>query len=136
MFIKDKFKHGCKTLYVGVRLPHFVGIALLFALLGMDPRTAFAHTRLLSSEPAAGAVLQVAPKHVVLKFSAPPEKGFTEMAWTRDGQREWQPLEVTQDTKRVEAALPQLAPGRYKIRWSVLSRDGHRQRGVFQFQIP
>ena len=101
----------------------------------MSSQAAFAHTRLVSSEPAAGAVLHASPKRVTLKFSAPPEKGFSEMAWSKDGQTEWELLEVTQDNNRVEAALPQLAPGRYKIRWSVLSRDGHRQRGVLQFQI-
>ena len=110
-------------------------IVLLLALLSMSSQAAFAHTRLVSSEPAAGAVQQAAPKRVVLQFSAPPEKGFTELAWTKDGQAEWHALEVTQDDNRVEAALPQLAPGRYKIRWSVLSGDGHRQRGVLQFQI-
>jgi methionine-rich copper-binding protein CopC len=107
----------------------------LLALLGMSPQAALAHTRLLSSEPAADASLQTAPKRVMLNFSAPPEKGFTEMAWSKEGQVEWQPLEAVQDGRQVEATLPGLAPGRYKIRWSVLSRDGHRQRGVLQFSI-
>ena len=95
----------------------------------------FAHTRLLDSEPAAGAVLNTAPKRVVLKFSAPPEKDFSQLQWSRNGEENWQSLQVEQEKKQLEASLPALAPGRYKIRWSVLSRDGHRQRGVLQFRI-
>jgi len=104
-------------------------------MLGMHAETAFAHTRLISSEPATGAALNAAPTRVVLRFSAPPEKGFSEMQWAQDGSEKWNPLQVQQQSKQLEAALPALAPGRYKIRWSVLSRDGHRQRGVLQFKI-
>jgi copper resistance protein C len=133
--IKDKIEHSSQAVYAAVSLRKFMRIALLLALLGMGSQTAFAHTRLISSEPVAGAVLQAAPQRVVLQFSAPPEKGFTELALSQADKQQWQPLEVVQDVKQVRAALPPLKPGRYKIRWSVLSRDGHRQRGVFQFQI-
>ena len=80
-------------------------------------------------------MLNTAPKRVVLKFSAPPENGFNQLQWSRDGEENWQSLQVEQEKKQLEARLPALAPGRYKIRWSVLSRDGHRQRGVLQFSI-
>lgn len=104
-------------------------------MLGMGAEPAFAHTRLISSEPATGAALKAAPTRVVLRFSAPPEKGFSELQWAQGGNEKWNTLEVQQQSKQLVAALPTLAPGRYKIRWSVLSRDGHRQRGVLQFKI-
>jgi methionine-rich copper-binding protein CopC len=109
--------------------------ALLFVLLGTGAEIAFAHTRLISSEPAAGAALKTTPARVVLKFSASPEKGFSELQWAKDGEENWHRLDVVQQSRQLEAALPVLAPGRYKIRWSVLSRDGHRQRGALQFSI-
>jgi methionine-rich copper-binding protein CopC len=104
-------------------------------VLGFNTGPALAHTRLLASEPAAGAVLNTVPKRIVLKFSAPPEKGFSQLQWSEQGKGEWKSLQVEQLGKQLEASLPALAPGRYKVRWSVLSRDGHRQRGVLQFSI-
>ena len=109
--------------------------ALLFLLLLVGPIKAHAHTRLISSEPAADAVLKTAPGQLVLLFSASPEKGFSKLQWARAGAEAWHSLQVQQQEKQLKATLPELAPGRYKIRWSVLSRDGHRQRGVLQFQI-
>lgn len=123
------------ALRLSVPADSVVRLVLLSFLLGTLSFPALAHTRLISSEPAAGAVLQASPKRIVLQFSAPPEKGYTEMAWSKEGFEDWQSLQTTQEGNRVQAALPGLSPGRYKIRWSVLSRDGHRQRGVLQFQI-
>jgi methionine-rich copper-binding protein CopC len=110
-------------------------VALLLAILMFMPAEIYAHTRLLSSEPPAGAALKSAPGHVVLHFSAPPEPGFTSIQWASSKSDEWHKVEAAQLGGEVEALLPDLAPGRYKIRWSVLSRDGHRQRGVLEFQI-
>ncbi|HZV61553.1 MAG TPA: copper resistance CopC family protein [Methylophilaceae bacterium] len=109
--------------------------ALLCILLLLSPSVSQAHTRLLFSDPAAGAVLKTAPARVLLRFSAPPEKGFSELQWSHAKDEKWETLQVQQQARQLEGTLPSLAPGRYKIRWSVLSRDGHRQRGVLQFQI-
>ena len=109
--------------------------ALLFVMVAAWPGAATAHTRLIASEPQANAVLKAAPARITLDFSAPPEAGFSEMQWSQAAQEKWHALEVTQQATQLEAALPQLGPGRYKIRWSVLSRDGHRQRGVLEVQI-
>jgi len=115
-------------------LPRLAALLVLMAI-AVWPDAAMAHTRLVSSEPKANAVLDAAPARITLNFSAPPEEGFSEMQWSQGSEEEWQALEVIQQAARLEAALPQLAPGRYKIRWSVLSRDGHRQRGVLEFRI-
>ena len=115
-------------------LPCF--ITLMFMAVAAWPGAAIAHTRLVSSEPKANAVLDVAPDRITLNFSASPEAGFSEIQWSQQASPEkWHALEVVQQAAQLRAALPQLAPGRYKIRWSVLSRDGHRQRGVVEFQI-
>jgi methionine-rich copper-binding protein CopC len=39
------------------------------------------------------------------------------------------------DRTLLEVSLPALAPGRYQVFWSVVSRDGHRTQGSFAFQI-
>lgn len=39
------------------------------------------------------------------------------------------------DPTLLEVGLPALPPGRYRVFWSVVARDGHRTEGAFPFQI-
>jgi len=39
------------------------------------------------------------------------------------------------DSTLLEVSLPALPPGRYKVLWSVIARDGHRTDGSFPFKI-
>lgn len=116
------------------KAPRLASLLLAILLLSCSG-SLYAHTRLLASEPVSGAVLKSAPQRLVLHFSAPPESGFTSIQWAGEDFSQWHALEPVERENRIEAAMPRLAPGRYKIRWSVLSRDGHRQRGVLEFQI-
>ena len=35
----------------------------------------------------------------------------------------------------VEVGLPRLSPGRYRVFWRVVARDGHRREGSFSFLV-
>ena len=39
------------------------------------------------------------------------------------------------DTTILEVSLPPLPPGRYRVFWSVIARDGHHTEGDFPFTI-
>jgi methionine-rich copper-binding protein CopC len=39
------------------------------------------------------------------------------------------------DNTLVEVGLPRLPPGRYRVFWSVIARDGHRREGSFSFLV-
>src|SRR5882724_7604785 len=39
------------------------------------------------------------------------------------------------DQTLLEVSLPPLPPGRYRVFWSVVARDGHRTEGDFSFRI-
>jgi hypothetical protein len=39
------------------------------------------------------------------------------------------------DSTLLEVSLPALSPGRYKVFWSVVARDGHRTDGSFPFDV-
>jgi methionine-rich copper-binding protein CopC len=41
----------------------------------------------------------------------------------------------TTDPKLLEVDVPQLAPGTYRVTWSVVARDGHRTSGDYTFTI-
>jgi copper transport protein len=110
-----------------------LGVGLL--LLGASP--ASAHASLVSSTPTSGSVVERAPKQVELTFSEPVEV-------TRDG------IQVTgpdgallphlatgvdpRDRTSIVAALPHtLVPGTYRVRYRILSIDGHAVQGEIRF---
>jgi methionine-rich copper-binding protein CopC len=96
---------------------------------------AFAHAKLLGTNPSAGAQLEVAPESLTLNFNE--DARLAVLTLTAGGKV----IPVTVDRSapaapRIRVALPVLAPGTYQVQWSVLSpTDGHVTRGTFAFSI-
>ena len=97
--------------------------------------SAESHTRLISSEPVHGQVLEQAPKQLLLKFTAPIEARFSLVEMARGDSQAWQVLTTHVDGKTIRCELPGLAPAVYHVRWRVLAKDGHAQRGQFKFEL-
>ena len=119
--------------------PHHTGMwvrAFMMAfllLLTLWAAEAAAHTRLVQTSPPHGAVLNHTPRVIAIDFTSPPEPGFTHIELlTSQG---WQTLESSDEGKRIKAKMPVLAPGNHQLRWSVISRDGHRVSGRLSFTI-
>jgi len=109
-------------------------LGLLWLMLGLQVPLTEAHTRLLSAVPADGQQMQAAPRQITLKFAAPVEKHFCEVSLAKLPAQRWQVLNTQAEERMLSAILPALTPGRYLVRWRVLSRDGHLQRGEFGFE--
>lgn len=108
--------------------------AVPLLLAGVLP--AGAHSLLLESSPAANAVLAEAPAQVALRFNNRIEKRLSRLQLI-DGRGEARALAVRVDgpADRVEAPLPPLGPGPWRLEWHVLSTDGHVVSGVFSFRV-
>jgi methionine-rich copper-binding protein CopC len=105
----------------------------LLALAG--PATA--HSLLLESEPAAGATLTAAPRELMLRFNNRIEKSLSRVR-VLDERGVAQMLVVTVDggpADRLTAGMPPLGPGRWRVEWQVLSKDGHVVAGRFEFRL-
>ncbi|HET7584341.1 MAG TPA: copper resistance protein CopC [Gemmatimonadaceae bacterium] len=106
---------------------------------GVDPAraAAFMHATLISSEPAADAVLARAPRRVRLVFSEPIEPTLARVSLiAQDG--DVQPLAPTGDPTDVHALLAptdSLAMGAYRVAWRIVSADGHPVQGSFVFFV-
>lgn len=111
--------------------------ALLLCVLLLATRDVSAHSRLARSEPKDAATLEVAPAAVELWFDGAIERRFHKLSLRApDGKQT--PLEGAvddDDARHVRAALPPLAPGRWEVRWDVVSRDGHRVAGRITFLV-
>jgi len=117
------------------RLARYGGIAMGLALcILFNASPAQAHSRLIKAQPGQGAVLATSPTQVILDFSAQVEPAFSRIELHQSNQ--WQRLqEIAITGKRMQAALPPLAPGKHQLRWSILSADGHHQTGTLSFTI-
>ena len=111
----------------------FILQIVVFVYSAINAMPALAHSRLLASQPEHGAKLVQPPVALVLVFSSPPVPGYARIELARNHQ--WQPLPFVLDETRAKATLPRLGQGHHKVRWSVISRDGHRQYGTIEFFI-
>lgn len=119
---------------------------VLPGLLILCPGFLAAHTALIRTAPAAGAVVAQPPREVRFWFNEPIERQFSrievfrtvlapETGAVRPGERidqGWLP--GPRATREVGVRLPEaLEPGSYIVQWLVLAIDTHRTQGSFMF---
>jgi copper resistance protein C len=116
--------------------------ALLTVLAGYSffhATPAAAHALVLESVPARDAVLVRSPERVLLRFNSKIEKRLTRLTLSaEDGQPQILPAagaDGDQESDRVVVPLRPLPPGRYVIRYKVLSADGHVTEGALRFSV-
>ena len=111
-----------------------VGICALTTVNG--PERAAAHAFPERSEPRVGAVIRTAPARVQIWFDGSLEPAFSTLVVTDAAGRRVDRGDghVDPQNRRVlEAGLPALAPGTYRVTWRVLAVDGHRTEGGYVF---
>lgn len=117
----------------------FAAISLAISLFAYAPE-ARAHAILVQSSPADHAVLKIAPKQVVLRFNGRIEKKVSELV-VRDARGKkvatltLLPGIGSDSPDSLQAALPPLPPGQYRLEYRVLANDGHTTPGMIRFTI-
>jgi copper transport protein len=112
---------------------------IALALLGLLllPAVASAHAVFADARPRPGAILPGPPARVRVLFDAPVESALLELV-VRDGAgtvRSAAPVRDPDDDNAVVAAVHSGVPGRWTVRWRVLSGDGHPGKGTFAFAV-
>jgi copper resistance protein C len=111
------------------------GLALAAVIALVLAQAAHAHSLLLSSIPQADAVVHGAPA-VTLRFNNRIEKKLSHIRLVSPrGEAQALPVRADGDVDALEAPLPPLAVGRYRVDWRVLSTDGHVVSGTFAFSV-
>lgn len=111
-------------------------VALLVATNLGGP--AAAHAFLEQASPRVGAQVAVAPTEVRLSFSEPVEPAFCAVAVAGPpGFGGAGPPKVAAADRRVltVALRSPTPPGRYVVRWRVVSVDSHVTQGDFHFEV-
>ena len=107
--------------------------------------TAQAHTRLVSSSPAANATV-AKPGRVVLTFNERVVANFTGatlVMTSMPGMASHQPMPISgftsamsADGKRLTLQMRRaLTAGTYQLRWHAVGDDTHRMEGTFSFTV-
>ena len=108
---------------------------LVFSILLVSPSTVLPHASLIKSVPARRAQIFKSPAQIQLWFSERLEARFSSLrVINSSGKRvDLGNVEVSiDDPKRISVRVNPLAPGQYKIRFRVLSVDGH----VVEDEVP
>jgi methionine-rich copper-binding protein CopC len=108
------------------------------AVLGaLAASPALAHSFLVDATPSAKDHVAPAPKTVKLKFGAGVEPAYSKLSIeTPDGKVLASGAVGKPETPReLFLDAPDMAPGRYIIRYRVLSTDGHIVEGNFDFTV-
>ena len=116
-------------------LPALVAAACLWVFW---PGWAGAHAFPERSDPRVGAVVRTAPTQVRIWFDGDLEPAFSTITLTASsGQRvdRGEGQVDPQNRRLLRVTLPPLAPGAYKVTWSVLAVDGHRTQGDYTFTL-
>lgn len=120
-------------------VPPRAALAAMLALaLLVAPRAAAPHAALIKASPARRAVLNQPPARVDLWFSERLEPAYAtlEVRDARDHRVDLGDVTVaSDDPRRLSVSLPLLPPGRYRVRYRVVSVDGHVVEDAYPFTI-
>jgi copper resistance protein C len=100
--------------------------------------SAYAHAKLEASSPKAGTVVAATPKEVRLQFNEQVELAFSKIKLVDQKGKVIEPSKVDLDksnSKVMIATVPPLGSGSYRVQWTTLTRDGHKVKGEFPFQV-
>ena len=120
------------------RRASITGALLVLAFVAVTTREASAHAFPDRSEPRVGASLSTSPANVRVWFDGEVEPVFSTIR-VENGDRQRVDNgdgRVSPDDHRLLlVSVPPLPPGKYRVFWRVVARDGHRTEVDFPFRI-
>lgn len=109
---------------------------LAAALLLVSTPTAFAHTALTASDPAADSTVATGPARITATFNEPLQPTFAAMTVVGPDGHLWSSGDAEVRDATVGVAVRPLGPaGRYTVNYRVTSADGHVVAGSWSFTV-
>lgn len=121
-----------------MRVPRRMIRSSFFLVLLLASSALWAHAYLVKSAPAQRAVLYRSPASIQLWFNERLEPRYSSLSVSDAGGKPVQTgkAEVSSDDpKQLSAPIKSLPPGRYLIKYRVLSVDGHIVQDQFPFTV-
>jgi methionine-rich copper-binding protein CopC len=116
-----------------------IGLPLLaFACASAIASSAGAHAFLDHAAPAVGSTVHAPPSQVRLWFTQKLEPAFSTAQVSDSTGKHVDRADARVDDSDptvLTVSVPQLAPGRYRVSWRVLSVDTHVTEGDYSFDV-
>ncbi len=113
-------------------------IICILALAYIVPHEAHAHAALVKSDPGRRAMLASSPVKIRLWFNEKLEPAYSTVRLL-DGSDSVIATDAAvvegENPKLISLAIPALKPGSYRVKYRVLSLDGHVVESSFSFTI-
>lgn len=134
-----KIRH-CKLLNKKERIMTTKNLVLVFglALGSLSASWAQAHAKIEAAEPKPDSELSAAPEKVRLHFNETLEPAFSkiELIDAKNVALKLPKAVVDKaDTRTLSVQLPELTAGQYLVRWTTMTRDGHKVKGEYRFKV-
>ncbi len=128
-------KYAGQSSSEGARRPFSFAVAMLLTVLGAT--SAVAHSFLVDATPSSKEHVATSPKTVKLRFGGGVEPPYSKITIeTPDGKVLGEGnTGVPGKPRELTANAPELAPGKYIVRYRVLSSDGHIVEGNYEFTV-
>lgn len=110
-------------------------VVALFAAGAASP--AFAHSFLVEATPSSKDHVAASPKMVKLRFGGGVEPSYSKLTIEgADGKVLAEgAIGVPEKDRELSVNSPELTPGKYVVRYRVLSKDGHIVEGNYEFFV-
>ncbi|MEO3988305.1 CopC domain-containing protein YobA [Pseudocitrobacter cyperus] len=113
--------------------------AMLFLTCSLSAPGVWAHAHLQQQTPAADSEITATPQSLTLNFSEGVESRFSAITVTDpEGKTVDTGKVVRSETNKAELSIPfnqPLSAGVYTVKWHVVSVDGHKTQGHYQFRV-
>ncbi len=117
----------------------FLAVSVIVAAMTlMHANQVLAHASLVKAEPARRAVLSTAPTQIRLWFNEEIEPAYASVSVLNAEKKSITDNKVevdSKDPKSVVLNLPETQPGRYTVKFRVLSIDGHVVDSEYNFTV-
>jgi copper transport protein len=112
-------------------------ILTFFIMLLFIPAIAFSHVGVVESSPPVDGVITTSPEKITVNFGGSIEPAFSKIeVFDPNGDKVSTKCRFLEEDSVIESDLQEnLAPGVYKVKWKVMSLDGHTLKGEFNFTI-
>jgi methionine-rich copper-binding protein CopC len=104
-------------------------------LASLSPRPALAHAILEESEPAQGGTVRAGTVALRFRYNSRIDVGRSRLTVTRPDHTQATLAIASGGSPDIVAAIVDLTPGAYTVRWQVLAIDGHITRGDVRFTV-
>lgn len=114
-----------------------VGAVVLAAAFCLEASRSFAHSFLVEAAPSSKEHVAAPPKIVKLRFGGGVEPAYSNITIEgADGKVVAEGANGKPEAPReLSVNAPTLAPGRYVVKYRVLSTDGHIVQGNYEFTV-